>query len=144
MSNKNYEFPSDLLYNRQNYWLKKTEGRVRVGLSDYGQNTVGDVLYLELGKEGQKLQQGEEFGSIEAGKWVGTLQAPIRGRIAAVHDELSGKPAAINNSPYQSGWLYEMDNVDESQLKGMMDVNEYRAWVQEQIKLEEQECQYNG
>lgn len=141
MKLNDYEFPDNLLFNKENYWVRKTEDRVQVGLSEYGQRTIGDVLYLEIGEEGQKLQQGEAFGSIEAGKWVGSLQAPISGTILVIHRKLLANPAPINKDPYQNGWLYEMDVADTTQLNSMMDAKQYSTWVEEQILLEEHECQ---
>jgi glycine cleavage system H protein len=141
MTLNNYEVPDNLLFDKENYWVRITEGSVQVGLSDYGQRAIGDVLYLEIGEEGQKLQQGENFGSIEAGKWVGSLRAPISGTILVIHKELLANPSPINKNPYQTGWLYETDVADATQLKGMMNAKQYTTWVEEQILLEEQECQ---
>ncbi len=139
MKINNYEFPDDLLYNKESYWLRRIGNRVQVGLSDYGQREIGDVLYLELGKEGQTIQQGEEFGSIEAGKWVGSLQAPISGTIAVINEELLVNPKPINENSYKNGWLYEIDMADNTQLNDMMDAEKYSRWVEKQVWLEAQE-----
>jgi len=137
-----YYIPDHLHYDKNNYWVDIYTDKVVVGLSDYGQSTIGDVLYLDLGKPGTELTKGQEFGSIEAGKWVGLLASPVSGTITNINEEIQKTPAIINTDPYGKGWMYGLTASNLSELaQELMTAEAYAKLVEEQIKLEEEECQ---
>lgn len=134
-----YTIPENLLYNLDHYWVRTDGQVVVVGMSDYGQSTVGDVLYLDLGQEGSPTQKGQEIGSIEAGKWVGKIPAVISGHIEKVNRELESYPAAVNKDPYQKGWMYVIRPTSSEEMEKLLDALAYADFVKEQIRLEKEE-----
>lgn len=133
------EIPRDLLYDRNNYWVKVEGSEAVIGLTDYGQNTTGDVIYLELPPVGSVIRRGEVFGSIESGKWVGKLTAPVTGEVIEVNSGLADDPGEVNRSPYTSGWLIRVKLEDPSELEYLLRPDEYREWVKEQEMVEMKE-----
>jgi glycine cleavage system H protein len=134
-----YRIPDHLHYDHKNYWVDIHKDKVVVGMSDYGQSTIGDILYLDLGKPGTALTKGQELGSIEAGKWVGLLTAPVSGTIKKINEEIEKTPASVNNDPYGKGWMYEITSSKPAELQELMPASEYAKWVDAQVKMEDEE-----
>ncbi len=136
----NYYIPDHLHYDKNHYWVDIQADKAVVGMSDYGQSTIGDILYLDLGNPDTALSKGQEMGSVEAGKWVGLLTATVSGTIYKKNEEIEKKPVLVNNDPYGAGWMYEITLSKPAELQELMSADDYAKWVDEQIKLEDEEC----
>ena len=132
--------PDDLFYDRNDFWIKAAEEAV-IGLTDYGQRNIGDILYLELAPAGTVVRQGERCGSIESGKWVGSLLAPVSGVIVEANREAEADPHQVNADPFGRGWLYRMEPANRNEIGLLMDSSAYEAWIEERIRLEEKNSQ---
>lgn len=132
--------PDDLFYDRNDFWIKVAEEAV-IGLTDYGQGNIGDIIYLELVPAGTVVRRGERCGSIESGKWVGNLLAPVSGVIVEANREAEADPHQVNADPYGLGWLYRIEPANRNELGLLMDSGAYKAWIEERIRLEEKNSQ---
>ena len=130
--------PDDLFYDRSDYWIK-VDQEVVIGLTDYGQSHIGDIIYLELVPAGTVVRQGGGCGSIESGKWVGSLLAPVSGVIVEINREVETDPHQVNADPFGRGWLYRMEPADRNEIARLMDSSAYKAWIEERIRLEEKD-----
>ena len=136
MPAKKYAIPEDLLYDTNDFWIKVNGEIAVIGMTDYGQSNTGDILYLELSPGGETFQQGERFGSIESGKWVGNLTAPLSGVVLDSNREVEGNPRKVNADAYGEGWMLRIKLSNPDELKSLMASQEYAQWVDEQIKCE--------
>ncbi len=135
--------PENLLYDKENYWVKIEGDVATLGLTDYGQNTIGDILYIELEDLGIPVITRGELGSIEAGKWVGKIYAPLDATIIEENEEVLLKPRIVNQDPYEKGWLLRFKVGDIEQTEARMNSVEYASWVAEQIEKEKEDmCLY--
>lgn len=118
--------PADLLYSKDHEYVKKTGDAsvVLVGITDYAQGELGDIVFLDLPKPGRKLAAHEVFGTIEAVKAVSELYSPLAGEIVEVNPKLDGEPALVNNDPYGDGWMIKL-KVSAADLSGLMDAAAY-------------------
>ena len=118
--------PADLLYTKDHEYVKKTAeaGVVLVGITDYAQGELGDIVFLDLPKPGKKVTEHEVFGTIEAVKAVSELFSPLKGEIVEVNGKLDGEPALVNTDPYGDGWMIKM-KVSAADLAGLMDAAAY-------------------
>ncbi len=124
-------FPDDLRYTTDHEWVKVLEdGTVRVGITDFAQSELGDVVFVETKSVGTSLKQHEVFGTVEAVKTVADLFAPVAGTINAVNDALDAAEV-VNSSPYDEGWMIELTIDDPDQLNALMTVEEYKKTVGE-------------
>lgn len=130
--------PDDLLYDRSDYWIK-VDQEVVIGLTDHGQSNIGDIIYLEFVPAGTAVRQGDRCGSIESGKWVGSLLAPVSGVILETNREAEADPHQVNADPFGRGWLYRMEPANRNEIALLMDSSAYRACVEERIRLEAQD-----
>jgi glycine cleavage system H protein len=120
------DIPQDLLYTEDHEYLKPAgDGIVSIGITDYAQGELGDIVFVELPKVGAKFSKHDVFGTIEAVKAVSELYAPVSGEIVAVNDRLDGEPALVNTSPYGDGWMVQVRLSDESEKAGLMDAAAY-------------------
>lgn len=124
--------PQDLLFTKDHEYVMKTSDPkvVRVGITDYAQGELGDVVFLDLPKVGKKVALHEVFGTIEAVKAVSELFSPLAGEVSEVNGKLDGEPALVNNDPYGDGWMIKM-KIDPSALSGLMNAAAYKALLGE-------------
>jgi glycine cleavage system H protein len=115
-----YEFPDDLLYDKEHNWARVEGNTVTQGLTDFGQDLAGEIVFVEIPRVGREVAQGEPFMSMESGKWVGRVKAVVSGKIAAANGELEWESATVNRSPYGDGWLAKIDITDTAQLGKLM------------------------
>lgn len=109
------DIPSDLYYTAEHEWVRRIDERtVRVGITDFAQSSLGDIVFVELPSIGAQLTAGETFGEVESTKSVSDLYAPLSGTVAAVNSDLQGNPQLVNADPYNAGWLLDIQ-VDESE-----------------------------
>ena len=125
------EIPADLRYTAEHEWISRTaEDTVRVGITDFAQSSLGDVVFVQLPDVGATVTAGETFGEVESTKSVSDLYAPISGTVTAVNGELEGNPALINSDPYGQGWLLELqadgDTLGQG-LAALLDADGYRG-----------------
>lgn len=120
------EIPTDLMYTEEHEYLKPVgEGIYAVGITDYAQGELGDVVYVELPDEGDTFKHMDVFGTVEAVKAVSDLYCPVAGEVVEVNEALSDDPALVNTDPYGKGWMIRIRIDDESELDGLLGPNEY-------------------
>jgi glycine cleavage system H protein len=126
------EYPEDLNYTSQHEWAApEGDGRVRVGITDYAQDALGDVVYVDLPEEGTEVSAGEAFGEVESTKSVSDIFSPVSGRIAQRNPALTETPELVNREPYGAGWMVVIDMSDPSEAESLMDAEAYRRLVEE-------------
>lgn len=125
--------PSDLLYTKDHEYVKATDDAnvVTVGITDYAQDQLGDVVFVELPKVGAKYGEHDVFGTIEAVKAVSELYSPVAGEVVEVNNRLDGEPALVNSDPYGSGWMIRMRVASPAAKDGLLSAADYTAHVGE-------------
>ena len=121
--------PTDLKYSKSDEWIRPST--VEVGLTDYAQGHLSDIVYVELPEVGASVTQGASFGSIESVKAASDLNSPATGTVAAVNDDLGSAPEAVNSDPYGKGWIIKVTVSDAGELSGLMDAKAYEAYCTE-------------
>ncbi|MYE32073.1 MAG: glycine cleavage system protein GcvH [Chloroflexi bacterium] len=124
------QVPDDLLYTSDHEWLRRDDAspdEATIGITDFAQDQLGDVVYLDLPGAGTEVAGGDRFGEVESVKTVSDLYAPITGEVIATNGDLEDQPELVNDSPYGEGWLIRVRIADEFQLDGLLDADAYRA-----------------
>ncbi len=121
--------PKDLKYSEDHEWVKQEDGKVRLGITEFAQSELGDIVFVELPAEGDEITKGESFGSVESVKTVSELYAPLSGTVVEVNEELEDSPELVNESPYEGAWMVVLELSDESQLDSLMDAAAYDEMV---------------
>jgi glycine cleavage system H protein len=121
--------PDDLRYSTEHEWARRLDDgpRVRIGITDFAQDALGDVVFVDLPTLGAKVAADESVGELESTKSVSEMYAPVSGTIVTVNEALTDNPQLINDDPYGEGWLCEIEMSDPSELDGLMDADGYRA-----------------
>lgn len=127
-------YPPDRRYSKDHEWVRVEGERGTIGITDYAQNQLGDVVFLELPEVGRKLQAGEVFGTVESVKAVSELFAPLSGEVLEVNSALVDKPETINQDPHGASWMLVVKISDASALKDLMDAAGYQAFVEREAK----------
>ena len=124
--------PADLRYTDKHEWLAAPQpsGAVRVGITDYAQHALGDIVYVDLPEVGTAVEAGESFGEVESTKSASEVYAPISGTVVARNDRLKDKPELINGEPYGEGWLIEIEPADPSAGGDLLDAEGYAALIE--------------
>ncbi|PSP97354.1 glycine cleavage system protein H, partial [Halobacteriales archaeon QS_5_70_17] len=120
-----FEIPDDLRYLETHEWARLEDGTTRIGISDFAQDELGDIVFVELPDAGESVEQEAEFGVIESIKAVSDLYSPLSGSVAAVNEELFDAPELVNEDPYGDGWMLELEGVDEDGLDALLSPEEY-------------------
>jgi glycine cleavage system H protein len=126
------DFPEDLRYTREHEWARKKGNLLVIGITDFAQDQLGDVVFVELPEVGDAVKKGESFGVVESTKAVSELFAPLTGKVVEVNDPLTDAPETINEDPYEEGWMIVVEPSDPAELDALMDAKTYRAFVEEQ------------
>ncbi len=121
------DFPENLRYTDDDEWLRQEDGEAVVGITDYAQDQLGDVVFVELPEVGRRLQRGETFGAVESVKAVSDLYAPVSGEVIARNEQLESTPELLNQDPYGEGWLIRVRVDDESELDQLLSAETYRT-----------------
>lgn len=121
----------DLLYSEDDEWVRVDGDEGTVGISDYAQDSLSDIVYLELPGEGEKLDHGEAFGVIESVKAAADLYMPVGGEIVAVNEELMDQPEVVNEDPYGEAWMIKIKIANPEELDALMDADAYRSYLEE-------------
>lgn len=124
------QIPSDLRYSSDHEWVAVSGTRVRVGITDYAQDALGDVVYVQPPAQGSSVKAGDTFGEVESTKSVSDVYAPVSGTIVAVNDALSGTPEVLNSDPYGAGWICEIECTDPAELEALLDAAGYSALIE--------------
>jgi glycine cleavage system H protein len=124
------ELPEDLRYSSDHEWVRAADGKARVGITDYAQDALGDVVYLELPAVGTAVRAHDKVSEVESTKSVSDIFAPLSGTIVEVNTELEATPQKLNEDPYGDGWICVIELSEPSELDGLLDVGAYRALLE--------------
>ncbi|GAA0905061.1 glycine cleavage system protein GcvH [Virgisporangium ochraceum] len=123
--------PEELRYTAEHEWVSPVAGGdssgVRVGITDFAQDSLGDIVFVQLPEPGTEVQAGDSLGEVESTKSVSEIYAPVSGRVVARNEALDADPAAVNSDPYGAGWLVEIEPSDPAAVAGLLDAAAYRA-----------------
>ena len=122
--------PQDLKYSEDHEWVKVEGNTVTIGITDFAQSELGDIVFVELPEEGDDVSTGESFGSVESVKTVSELIAPVSGSIVAINEELEDSPELVNENPYEGAWMLKVELSDESELDNLLDAASYQAVIE--------------
>lgn len=130
------DIPPDLRYTAEHEWVRRSgDDTLRVGITDFAQSALGDVVFVQLPDVGAELTVGESFGEVESTKSVSDLYAPVSGKVSAVNTDLEGSPQLVNSDPYGAGWLLDVQVSDvaevESAISSLLDAEAYRGTLTE-------------
>lgn len=123
------EFPDGFLYTKDHEWTLKKDGVVVVGITDYAQNQLGDIVYIDLPKVGTQVQKGNTFGAVESVKAVSDLYAPVSGEVVKVNETLKQSLQDVNHDPYHKGWMIEIKVSNPQELTDLLDQAQYKKLV---------------
>lgn len=124
--------PNDLLYSKEHEWVKKEGNTVRVGITDFAQDELGDIVFVELPEVGDEIKIDEPFGSVESVKTVSELYAPISGKIVEVNTNLEDSPELVNEAPYEGAWMIVIEPSDESELDNLLSPEAYKELIEQE------------
>ena len=117
--------PEELKYSKDHEWAKQENGNIRMGIDDYAQDQLGEIVFVEMPEAGDAVSQGDELGSLESVKAVSEFYAPVSGEVVKVNEELEDSPELVNQSCYDNGWIVEIKPDDLSELENLMDKKAY-------------------
>jgi len=129
-------FPDDLLYTREHTWVRVDDNIATIGITDYAQEQLGDILSVKLSDNDSSVEQDESFGVIESAKTVVELISPISGEIIKINEDVSDDLGILNSDPYDTGWLIVVDIKDLSELDNLLDSYEYSDYIEEEVEVE--------
>src|SRR6476646_6869371 len=110
--------PKELRYSEEHEWVKSEDGKVRIGITEFAQSELGDIVFVELPQVGDEIKADEPFGSVESVKTVSELYAPISGKVVEINEDLEDSPEFVNESPYEKAWMVVVEPSDTAQLEG--------------------------
>ena len=138
MAVQTYEFPEDCRYTESDEWIRVDGTQARIGLTDYAQSELSDIVFVELPQVGSQIEAGETFGVVESVKAVSDLIGPVSGEVVAVHEALDEHPEWINEDPYDRGWIVIIQPVTPKQeRKKLINAEQYAAYIRELITIDE-------
>jgi glycine cleavage system H protein len=123
------EFPEDLQYTKEHEWARVQGNRVTVGITDFAQEELGDVVYVELPEVGKVVEATGTFGVVESVKAVSDLYAPVSGTVVAVNTQLEERPELVNESPYEEGWMIVLEATNPDELQQLLNATAYQAYI---------------
>jgi glycine cleavage system H protein len=126
------EFPEELQYTEEHEWLLVEGDIVTVGITDFAQDALGDVVFVELPQVGTILEAGKPFGVVESVKAVSDIYAPVSGEVVEINEDLPDAPEVINTSPYEDGWMIKIKVADPAEIKDLLDAEAYQEFVNEE------------
>ncbi|MBP1934647.1 glycine cleavage system protein GcvH [Ammoniphilus resinae] len=123
--------PSSLKYSKEHEWVRVEGNKAHIGISDFAQSELGDIVFVELPSVGDEIVQDNSFGSVESVKTVSELYAPVSGKVVEVNSELEDSPELVNSAPYEQGWMIVVEMDDPSQVDSLLSADEYENLVKE-------------
>ncbi len=127
-------YPRDLRYTKDHEWIKAEDSRGRIGLTNYAQDQLGDIVFVELPEVGRELERGEVFGVVESVKAVSDCYSPASGKVVEVNEKLLDEPELINKDPHGEGWMIVIELSDPAELDQLMDAEAYEKHLEEQMQ----------
>ncbi len=124
------DIPTELRYRPSHEWVRIEDDVAVVGISDYAQDALGDLVYVELPEVGQVLAAGDEAGVVESVKSASDIYAPVSGEVVEINEELDAEPEKVNQDPYGSGWLYKIKLADDGELEEMLTADQYQEHIE--------------
>jgi glycine cleavage system H protein len=129
-----YIFPDNLYYHKEHFWAKVEGDLITIGSTDFAQKLSGQIVFVELPPVGKAVEQGKPCGSMESGKWVGRIYAPVSGKIESVNSELEDNPELINESPYEKGWICKIKASNlQADLQNLMKIDHLSNFIRSEI-----------
>ena len=123
--------PKELLYSKEHEWVKMEDGKATIGITDFAQSELGDIVFVELPEVGDEISKDQPFGSVESVKTVSELYAPISGKVVAINEELLDNPEYVNESPYGTAWMITVEVTNDEEVKELMDADAYTALIEQ-------------
>ena len=123
--------PKDFKYSEEHEWVQVEGNNVRIGITDFAQSELGDIVFVELPEEGDEIKADEPFGSVESVKTVSELYAPISGKVVSVNEDLDDSPEFVNESPYEKAWMIVVEPSDSAELEKLMSAEQYEEMIKE-------------
>ncbi|MBU8906621.1 glycine cleavage system protein GcvH [Desertibacillus haloalkaliphilus] len=123
--------PKEFKYSEEHEWVKTEGDNVRIGITDFAQSELGDIVFVELPEVGDEIEADEPFGSVESVKTVSELYAPVSGKVVEINEELDDSPEFVNESPYEKAWMIIVEPSDKSQVDKLMSADEYEEMIKE-------------
>ncbi|MGE5894620.1 MAG: glycine cleavage system protein GcvH [bacterium] len=127
-------FPEELKYHKEHTWAKIKGNKAIIGITDHAQDSLGDIVYIDLPEVDSEIEANSEFSEIESTKATSSVIAPVSGTIIEVNDKLEESPEIINEDPYGKGWIITVEMSDPSELENLLDSSEYEKYVEEEAK----------
>ena len=121
--------PSDLRYTKEHEWIRVEGNEAYVGITDYAQSELGEIVFVDINTEGETLGQNEVFGSVEAVKTVSDLNMPVAGEILAINEAINDQPELVNNDPYGEGWMIKISVANPDELNNLLDAAGYQELI---------------
>ncbi|NMD68990.1 glycine cleavage system protein GcvH [Bacillus sp. DNRA2] len=123
--------PKDLRYSQDHEWVKVEGDKIRVGITDFAQSELGDIVFVELPETGDKVEAGQPFGSVESVKTVSELYAPVSGTVVEINEELSDSPEFVNESPYEKAWMIVVEPANITEVDSLLSPEQYEEMTKE-------------
>lgn len=123
------EFPGDLKYTKEHEWVRLDGDVAVIGITEFAQDELGDIVYVEQPKVGDKVSQNEQFGVVESVKTVSDLYSPISGEVVEVNDDVTGSPENLNKDPYGVGWIIKVKPSDSAEMDSLLSADDYKTMV---------------
>ena len=130
------EFPKELRYTEQHEWIRAEGDRVRVGITDFAQDALGDVVYVDVPEVGTEVKAGQAFGEVESTKSVSDVYAPVSGTVVERNGTLSDAPETVNDDPYGQGWMIVIEPTNRSELEALLDASAYQQFTERESGTE--------
>ena len=129
-----FDFPDDLYYTDDQLWVKRENGKVRIGFTTFGMDLAGKIKFVRLRPAGRDIKAGKSIGTLESGKWTGPVKSPVTGKLVEVNEELKNNPGLLNEDPYGKGWVavIEGSNLDE-ELSALQGADGLEDWIKAQF-----------
>lgn len=121
--------PSNLRYTKEHEWIRVEGNEAYVGITDYAQSELGEIVFVDINTEGETLAQGEVFGSVEAVKTVSDLNMPVGGEVLEINETINDQPELVNNDPYGEGWMIKISVANLDELDNLLDAEGYQAFI---------------
>src|SRR3989304_6346685 len=133
------EFPGGLKYTKEHEWVLVEDRIATIGITEYAQQELGDIVYVELPEVGEKVVKDDPFGAVESVKAVSDVYAPVSGTVLEINDLLPDNPETINDDPYGDGWMIRVEMTDSDDLKDLMSAEEYAEYVEQQKEADDED-----
>jgi glycine cleavage system H protein len=133
------EYPDDLYYNREHIWVRVQGNRGTVGVTDFAQREMGELLFVDLPEEGTQVEKDDVFGTIESSKTVAELHSPLSGGVLSINKDLEEEPSLVNDDPFGNGWLVVIEVEDPKELEELLNAADYEDFLEQKDEEDEEE-----